>query len=509
MNQGSVELSEVWGNSQLIFRKSFGSAVYDSWIAPLSPYSFDDVGVVTIIAPNRFMSDWVTANFGDEIQRILEKIIPSMRKVVFVDRKSIPSIQDEALDEERQKTIASTDNPDNVKTKGNNSKNDAQSTFVAKTDSPVLPDNPPTTTRAPAPLGDKGLAERLEALTWSSLDPRYTFQQFIVGKPNELGHAAARRVAESRVSPFNPLFLYGGVGLGKTHLMHAIAWNIKGELPEQRCIYISAEQFMYEFVRSLRFKDTFAFKELFRSVDILMIDDVQFIAGKDSTQEEFFHTFNALADQHKQIVISADRSPSDLEGVEERLRSRLGWGLVVDIHPTDYELRLGILQSKMDMLAIERPDVKIEPATLEFLAQRIVSNVRILEGALNRLIAYGSLVGRVVSVDAARQELQDILRSSERKVTIDEIQRKVAKYYGIRYADMISPRKSRNVARPRQIAMYLAKELTTRSLPEIGRKFDGRDHTTVLHAVRKITDLLRSDSRLEEDLEMIRRELDS
>ncbi len=343
----------------------------------------------------------------------------------------------------------------------------------------------------------------------AALDPRFTFENFVVGKPNELANAAARRIAEaaagpSRSVPYNPLFLYGGVGLGKTHLMHAIAWHIRRENPSRRVIYLSAEKFMYQFIRALRFKDTMAFKEQFRSVDVLMIDDVQFISGKDSTQEEFFHTFNALVDQNRQIVISADKSPSDLEGMEERLKSRLGWGLVADLHPTTYELRLGILQAKA-----EQTKTAVPPKLLEFLAHKITSNVRELEGALNRIFAHTQLVGRAITLEGAQEVLHDLLRANDRRVTIDEIQKRVAEHYNIRLSDMHSARRARAVARPRQVAMYLCKQLTPRSLPEIGRKFGGRDHTTVMHAVRKIEELRTADRSLAEDIELLRRMLET
>ncbi len=256
------------------------------------------------------------------------------------------------------------------------------------------------------------------------LDPRYTFENFVVGKPNELAHAAARRVAESAlvVAGCNPLFLYGGVGLGKTHLMHAIAWHIRKNNPGRRVMYLSAEKFMYQFIKALRFKEALAFKEHFRSVDVLMIDDVQFISGKDSTQEEFFHTFNALVDQNKQLIISGDRSPSDLEGIEERVRSRLGWGLVADIHATTYELRLGILQSKIDQMQ----GVSIPQKVTEFLAHKITSNVRELEGALNRVVAHATLVGRSVTLETTQEVLHDLLRANDRRISIEDIQKQVA-----------------------------------------------------------------------------------
>ena len=360
-------------------------------------------------------------------------------------------------------------------------------------------DNDALPAASPAALRETEAQNNISA----PLDPRFTFENFIVGKPNELAFAAARRVAEAETAPYNPLFLYSGVGLGKTHLMHAIAWHIRQTRPEKRAVYLSAEKFMYQFIRALRFRDTVAFKEQFRSVDVLMIDDVQFIAGKDSTQEEFFHTFNALVDQNRQIVISADKSPNDLEGMEERMKSRLGWGLVADIHPTTYELRYGILQAKADELKIDIP-----PKILEFLAHKITSNVRELEGALNRIVAYANLVGRPITLETTQDVLHDVLRANDRKVTIEEIQKRVAEHFNIRLSEMYSSRRARAVARPRQIAMYLAKQLTARSLPEIGRKFGGRDHTTVMHAVRKVEELKATDNGFSEDVELLRRMLE-
>jgi chromosomal replication initiator protein len=334
------------------------------------------------------------------------------------------------------------------------------------------------------------------------LDQRFTFDSFVVGKPNALAHAAARRVVESASVPFNPLFLYGGVGLGKTHLMHAIAHATAESFPEKTVMYLSAEKFMYQFVKALRANDTMNFKEMFRSVDVLMIDDIQFIAGKESTQEEFFHTFNALVDQNKQIIISADKAPGDLQGLDERLRSRLAWGLVADIHPSTYDLRLGILQSKRQKLGADVPD-----SVLEFLALKVTSNIRELEGALNRIVAHADVSKQEITLESTQDVLQDLLRAHDRRITIDEIQRKVAEHYNLRLTDMHSARRARNVARPRQVAMYLSKLLTARSLPEIGRKFGGRDHTTVMHAIRKVEELIGDDAQIAQDVEVVRRAL--
>jgi chromosomal replication initiator protein len=314
---------------------------------------------------------------------------------------------------------------------------------------------------------------------------------------------AARQVAEAvvgptRTLPFNPLLLYGADGLGKTHLMHAIAWHIRQYAPDRKIIYLSAREFVYQFNRAQRYKPSLDFRKQFRSVDLLMIDDLQFI--KDLPQEELFYTFNSLVDENRQIVISADKSPSDPEG--ERVRSRFGWGLVADLHPTTYELRLGILQSKAELGRL-----RIPPKVMEFLAHKITSNVRELEGALNRIAAHVQLVGRDITLESVQGVLQDLLRSNERRVTIDKIQQKVAEHFNIKLGEMTSDRRARAVVRPRQVAMYLAKQLTTRSLPQIGRKFGGRHETTVVYAAGKIEELMRTDPSLAEDVELLRRML--
>jgi chromosomal replication initiator protein len=346
-------------------------------------------------------------------------------------------------------------------------------------------------------------------LPGATLNPAYTFENFIVGKPNELAHAASRRVAEGRDVTFNPLFLYGGVGLGKTHLMHAIAWELRDRFPQARILYLSAEQFMYRFVRSLREQDTMTFKQIFRSVDVLMVDDVQFIAGKTSTQEEFFHTFNALVEEGKQIIISGDRAPVDMDELDARIASRLQCGLVVDLHPTDYELRLGVLQHKAEQALARNPQIKLADGVLEFMAQRISTNIRVVEGALTRLFAFADLVRREVTVEMVQDCLADILRSTDRKVTLDQIIKTCCEYYKIRQADIVGTSRARAVARPRQMAMYLSKTLTSRSYPEIARKLGGRDHTTVLYGVRKIEELMSGDSQIAEDAEILRRMLEA
>lgn len=448
----------------------FGDAVFRSWLAPLRFVSSSE-SQVKISVPTRFMREWVNKNYIGEIENLWrqEPVSEGFALELVVLENTTPAGGEAANTNGDIKTATAT------------------SPTFSNVSVESLPEIDPQMS--------------------ATLDPRYTFDNFVVGKPNELAHAAARRVAESNtvVQGGNPLFLYGGVGLGKTHLMHAIAWHIRLNNPKRRVLYLSAEKFMYQFIRALRFKEALAFKEQFRSVDVLMIDDVQFISGKDSTQEEFFHTFNALIDQNKQLVITGDRSPSDLEGIEERVRSRLGWGLVADIHSTSYELRLGILQSKIEQMK----DVLIPQKVVEFLAHKITSNVRELEGALNRVVAHSTLVGRPITLETTQEVLHDLLRANDRRISIEDIQKQVANHYNIRVSDMHSARRSRVVARPRQVAMYLSKKLTSKSLPEIGRRFGGKDHTTVMHAVKKVEELIASDHEFSQDLEMLSRLLQS
>lgn len=448
----SPEIISVWKLVHKALRGEFGEAIFRSWLKPLTLQASYH-GTLEVSVPTRFMKDWIQTHYS---KRILEMCV---EKNATIKRLEIVVIQS-AMPQDDVAEIK------NKKANGNK----------------------------------KILIDDLDIV--SPLDERFTFESFVVGKPNALAHAAARRVVESAKVPFNPLFIYGGVGLGKTHLMHAVAKMISDQAPNKRVLYLSAEKFMYQFVKSLRANETMAFKEFFRSVDVLMIDDIQFIAGKESTQEEFFHTFNALIDQNKQIIISADKAPSDLTGIDERLRSRLAWGLVADIQPSTYELRLGIVQAKRDQLQADIPD-----AVLEFLALKVTSNIRELEGALNRIVAHADVSKHQITLESTQEVLQDLLRSHDRRITIDEIQRKVAEHYNIRLSDMHSARRARQVARPRQVAMYLAKQLTARSLPEIGRKFGGRDHTTVMHAVRKIEELTGDDASFAQDVEVLRRAL--
>ncbi|MEQ8588052.1 MAG: chromosomal replication initiator protein DnaA [Thalassobaculaceae bacterium] len=465
-------LAAQWARVKARLRSECGETAYRGWLKSLTLARRDGT-VVYLAIPSKFERDRVVTQYGDRLRGLWQGEDPAIASVEVV----ASGRSDAARRSAEMRPVPAMDTVDP----------DLPAEDVDASASEVFVPEPPSD---------------LNAIS-APLDARFTFDNFVVGKPNELAFAAARRVAESETVPFNPLFLYGGVGLGKTHLMHAIAWEIRRNHPQRRVLYLSAEKFMYQFIRALRYRDTMAFKDLFRSVDVLMIDDVQFISGKDSTQEEFFHTFNALVDNNRQVVISADKSPSSLDGMEERLRSRLGWGLVADIHPTDYELRLGILQSK-----VERVEADIPPKVMEFLSHKISSNVRELEGALNRVVAHSTLVGRAITLEMVQEVLADILKANDRRVTIEEIQRQVASHYNIRISDMYSARRARAVARPRQIAMYLSKQLTQRSLPEIGRKFGGRDHTTVMHAVKKIDELRATDRHFDADVDLLRRMLE-
>ncbi|MEM9756808.1 MAG: chromosomal replication initiator protein DnaA, partial [Pseudomonadota bacterium] len=400
--------SETWGEVRGELLKSVGRNNYSAWIEPITFDALVD-RTARFFVPTNFFGSWVSQNFGDIILRHLASAGVGVDRIEFMVNPQIVARADNANSE------------------------------------PSLPRD------GAVPAAVRGLDSR--ANRRAALKPGHTFDAFVVGKPNELAHAAARRVAEGGPVAFNPLFLYGGVGLGKTHLMHAIAWELGDRRPDMDILYLSAEQFMYRFVRALREQDTIGFKDMFRSVDVLMVDDVQFIAGKNSTQEEFFHTFNALVELGKQIIISGDRAPVDMEDLDKRIASRLQCGLVVDLHPTDYELRLGILQHKAEAQKAHTPDLKIAPGVLEFIAHKLSTDVRTLEGALTRLFAFADLIGSEITMDVTQECLSDLLRSADRKVTIDEIMKKTCEHYNIRQSDMIGPSRARNVARPRQMAM--------------------------------------------------------
>ena len=453
----AVSDTVVWDNVKRDLKAHYGDDLYKSWLSKIGFGEKQIDGTLILLAPSNFVRDWIKSNYLEIISRLWVHHDADIKYVDIITKEVAEKFQP------------------------------ANSSAAMELVKPNFLSN--------------DIDEEL-----ALLDPRFTFDNFVVGPPNELAYAAAMAVAESEkaIVKSNPLFLYGGVGLGKTHLMHAIAWHCKEKNPKRKVLYMSAEKFMYRFIKALRNKDVMSFKEEFRSVDILMIDDIQFICGKESTQEEFFHTFNAIIDNNKQMVISCDRSPSDLDNVEDRIKSRLGWGLVADVHSTTYELRVGILESKL-----EKMDIKISQNVIDFLASKITSNVRELEGALNKVIAHSTLVGREVTLETTQDILRDLLRSNERIINVEEIQKKVASRYNIKIADMSSSRRLRSIARPRQIAMYLSKVLTSKSLAEIGSKFGKKDHTTVIHAIKKVEELIANDSDFREEITLLTRILQS
>jgi len=467
--EGPNALERAWVRVRTHLKNEYGDAAFKNWLRSLTLLRGAGDKVVLAVT-SKFWRDWIAAHYGDRLVALWKAEnmgFNGVEIVVNATEAKDPRPRGEAIE--------------------------------------MPPREPEEERPMPAPMPVNGEELRLGDVQNLStpLDPRLTFETFVIGKPNEFAHAAALRVAEADEIPFNPLFLYGGVGLGKTHLMHAIAWRLKMRNPARRVMFLSSETFMHLFVKAVRYKDTHAFKEQFRSVDVLMIDDVQFFGEKSATQEELFHTFNALVDHRRQVIISADKPPVDLQGIEERLKSRLGSGVVAQLNPTNYELRLSILQAKA-----EQKGVSIPSKVTEFLAHKITSNIRELEGAMTRLFAHATLLNsREISIDMAQEVLQDLLRANDRHVTIDDIQKRVCEHYNIKMADLLSPRRARAVARPRQVAMYLAKQLTTRSLPEIGRKFGGRDHTTIMHGVRKIEELRGGDPSLNEDIEILTRSL--
>lgn len=444
-------LDACWIKVRASLRQSIGARSFDHWLKPimLAGYSAEDATVRLALA-SEFMAGWVQSHHAERLTQAWRAVLPEVRNVRIEAMASATQLRAEPLDEP-----------------------EASAPIVAPRAGHVF-------------------------------DPRFSFDTFVTGAANGIAANAARTLAADGPMRFNPLFIHGATGQGKTHLLHAIGHEVQLRRPQANVLYMSAERFMYEFVSAMRARDTLSFKSRLRAADLLMIDDVQFIAGKDSTQEEFLHTVDELMGAGRKLVISADRAPQALAGVEGRILSRLTQGLVADIQPADFALRRAILATK----AATVEAIVIGDDVLDLLAQRITSNVRELEGALNRLIAYASLGNRAVSVDFAEEVLADMFRASKRRITIDEIQRRVSEHFRIRPTEMVSARRAREVARPRQIAMYLAKQLTPRSLPEIGRRFGGRDHTTVIHAVRQIEKLRGEDSEIDQDVRLLLRALE-
>lgn len=464
----SMQIAAQWDRICGRLQAEVGDVEYRTWLRHMTLVGAEG-DEVTVHLPTRFLRDWVYGRYGTRLNALWQSENPAVRRVdLRVGEAAAPSGGDAA----------------------------------------ILEATPAKSLPPPEPVPTQDRTDPKSELA-AALDPRFTFDGFVVGKPNQIAYACARRVAEQpSAQGFNPLFLYSGVGLGKTHLMHAIAWELtrRNEIADQPPVafaYMSAEKFMYRFIAAIRSHSTLEFKEQLRNVDVLMIDDIQFLIGKDNTQEEFFYTFNYLVEAGKQIVVSSDKSPSELD-LEARLKTRLGCGMVADLHTATYELRLSILEAKA-----VRAGAQVPVRVLEYLAHKITTNVRELEAGLNRLIAHADLFGRSITLETTHEVLHDLLKANDRRISIDEIQKKVAEYYGIRLSDMASPRRARQVARPRQVAMFLAKQLTSRSLPEIGKKFGNRDHTTVMHAVSRVNELMERDGTFAEDVELLRRLLES
>ncbi|SFP50869.1 chromosomal replication initiator protein DnaA [Sphingomonas rubra] len=473
--QGGVasEQARAWDRVRASLRDQAGARLFDQWLKPIELIAGDEPDAVRLALPSAFMTNWVRSHYADRLLLEFRQYLPHVRSCTVETRIAAPVA-----------TLTAEPAPAPL----------VEAPAAIAT--PAAVESP-----APAPAAPSAQA----AVDRPSLDPRYTFDRFVVDAANRVAFNAAMTIAEPGPPRFSPLFLHGGTGQGKTHLMHAIAHAFLAARPAARVLCMSAERFMFDFVAAMRARDTYAFKARLRSADLLIIDDLQFIAGKDATQEEFFHTINEIVGTGKRLVIAADRCPQALDGVEPRIVSRLGAGLVADIKQADLPLRRAILGRKVADL----PDTRVPEDVLDLLAARIHQSVRELEGALNRVVAYASLTGDRIDLDFAIQTLGDSLRGAQRRVTIEEIQKLVSAHFELKPLDLVSARRSRAVARPRQIAMYLSKRLTTRSLPEIGRKFGGRDHSTVIHAVRKVEELRDTDRDIDAAVRVLLRELEA
>ncbi len=465
----------LWNKVKNEVKTRLDSQEYKAWINPIKLDKLD-ANVVILNVPSRFFKTWVEQNYLVIIKAIYQAM-----------DSNVLDVKIKVAEDTSPKAIDSTDtNVDN----SNHSPSPASDNIVEVTISNVV---------------NKNISEWSIENIGSKLDSRMNFDDFVVGKPNEFAYAVAKKIATiaGESSAYNPFFLHSGVGLGKTHLMNAIALHVNETKPNLKLLFLTAERFMHAFIQCLRLKEQNDFKHLFRNVDMLFVDDIQFIAGKDSTQEEFFHTFNALVSQGKQVILSADRSPSDIEGIEQRLTSRMNSGIVVDLHPTTYELRLGILQKKTESLNINLSD-----DILAYMAKKITSNVRELEGALSLIALHYEFNNSNINLDKAKEILNNIIRNSQKKLDISEIIKVVAEYYNIPIRDIKGSRRVQNITKARQVAMFISKELTDLSLPEIGRAFDGKDHTTVLYAAKKINQALANDTSLSDDIKNIKKQLD-
>ncbi len=484
----------VWQRCVDRLQDELPSQQFNTWIRPLQ--ASQDESLLTLFAPNRFIRDFVSDKYSGRIVELVNEIQanpPMDLSLEIAAGKVIPSLPVKTVIENQPASINSTTGIAPAVSGQVVSGDTAKITRLRRS---VLP-------QAGSAVEIRRVHEVEGSLNHKdNLVDNYTFDNFVEGKSNQLALAAARQVAENPGESYNPLFLYGGVGLGKTHLMHAVGNALKTHNPGAKVVYLHSERFVADMVKALQLNAITDFKRYYRSVDALLIDDIQFFARKDRSQEEFFHTFNALLEGGQQMILTCDRYPKEINGLEERLKSRFGWGLTVAVEPPELETRVAILMTKASQAKVELP-----PDAAFFIAQRIRSNVRELEGALKRVIANAHFTSRLIDVDLIKDSLKDLLALQDRQVSMDNIQRTVAEYYKIKVADLMSRRRSRSVARPRQVAMALSKELTNHSLPEIGDSFGGRDHTTVLHGCRKIKELRETNSDIREDYQNLLRSL--
>lgn len=489
----------IWDQCVNYLQDELPSQQFNTWIRPLRAEGKDH-SRLTLLAPNRFISDWVAEKYLRRIRELVGHLSGGDCLDVALDvlRSSGFGFKAESYREVTTNTASKVvDFEDHSRERSREIINAIEPrSSAAETVSAITEDK----SRLRINTNTNNVAS--VSTHKSNLNFNFTFDSFVVGKSNQLGLAAARQVAENPGGSYNPLFIYGGVGLGKTHLMQSVGNALQQKNSQAKVLYLHSERFVADMIKALQLNAMNDFKRYYRSVDALLIDDIQFFAGKDRSQEEFFHTFNALLEGGQQIILTCDRYPKEIDGLEERLKSRFGWGLTVAIEPPELETRVAILMKKAEETAMHLPN-----DAAFFIAQRIRSNVRELEGALKRVIANAHFTGRAIDVDLVREALKDLLALQDKQVNVDNIQRVVAEYYKIKVSDLLSKRRSRSVARPRQVGMFLAKELTNHSLPEIGDAFGGRDHTTVLHACRKIKSLREESADIREDVKNLLRTL--
>jgi len=481
---------ELWQQCVELLRDELPAQQFNTWIRPLQVEAEDDE--LRVYAPNRFVLDWVNEKYLSRLLELLSErstgLAPALSLLIGSKRTSAAALPSAAAAAARVQSQPAAMAP-------------------AAAEKPQAARFEPLSAAAAEPEPAPPRVERTVQVEGglkhtSYLNRTFTFENFVEGKSNQLARAAAWQVADNPKHGYNPLFLYGGVGLGKTHLMHAVGNHLLKKNPNAKVVYLHSERFVADMVKALQLNAINEFKRFYRSVDALLIDDIQFFAKKERSQEEFFHTFNALLEGGQQVILTSDRYPKEIDGLEERLKSRFGWGLTVAVEPPELETRVAILMKKADQAKVDLPH-----DAAFFIAQRIRSNVRELEGALKRVIAHAHFMGRDITIELIRESLKDLLALQDKLVSVDNIQRTVAEYYKIKISDLLSKRRSRSVARPRQVAMALSKELTNHSLPEIGDAFGGRDHTTVLHACRKIAELRETDADIREDYKNLLRTL--